>query len=42
MRWKTYSHIVAFDKGKMVYDPDYPTQWKDGRATHIWHITKKK
>lgn len=34
-KWKTYAHVVVYKNGKMVYDPNYPSDWKtDKRATH--------
>ena len=32
--WKTYSHMVVYKNGKLVYDPNYPSQWTGKRITH--------
>lgn len=32
--WKTYAHVVVYKNGKMVYDPNYPSDWSDSRITH--------
>lgn len=32
--WKTYGHAVVYKNGKLVYDPNYPSNWKDNRVTH--------
>lgn len=32
--WKTYAHVVVYRNGKLVYDPQYPSLWKDSRITH--------
>lgn len=34
LKWKTYAHVVVYKNGKMVYDPNYPSLWKDNRVTH--------
>jgi hypothetical protein len=33
-KWKTFSHVVIYKNGKLAYDPNYPSQWNDGRITH--------
>ncbi len=40
LRWKTYAHVVVYKNGKMVYDPQYPSLWKDSRITHRLVVTK--
>ena len=32
--WKTSAHSVVYRAGKLAFDPDYPSQWKDSRITH--------
>lgn len=32
--WKTYAHCVVYRQGRLAYDPDFPSRWKDSRATH--------
>jgi hypothetical protein len=34
LRWKTASYVVVYKNGKLVYDPNYPSQWSDKRITH--------
>lgn len=34
LKYKTYAHVVVYRGKKMVYDPQYPSKWKDERATH--------
>lgn len=33
-KWKTYSHVVVYRNGKLVYDSNYPSDWDDSRITH--------
>lgn len=40
LRWKTYAHVVVYKNGKLVYDPTYPSNWKDNRITHRLFIKK--
>lgn len=40
LRWKTFAHVVVYKNGKLVYDPDYPSKWKDNRCTHVLDIWK--
>ena len=42
LKWKTFAHVVVYKNGKMVYDPNYPSDWKDERITHILHVLKLK
>lgn len=42
LRWKTYGHVVVYKNGKLVYDPDYPSQWSDNRITHRIVVEKLK
>ncbi len=37
---KRTCHCVVYHDGKMVYDPNYPSKWKDSRATHILLVEK--
>jgi len=32
--WKTYAHVVVYKSGKLIYDPNYPSNWSDKRITH--------
>ena len=34
LHWKTAAHIVVYKNGKLAYDPQYPSKWKDSRITH--------
>lgn len=34
LKWKTYSHAVVYKNGKCIYDPNYPSKWKENRITH--------
>lgn len=38
--WKKYSHMVVYRNGKLVYDPSYPSKWKNKRITHRLIIKK--
>lgn len=38
--WKTYAHVVVYKNGKLIYDPQYPSLWKDSRITHKLMIKK--
>lgn len=38
--WKTYSHVVVYKKGKLAYDPNFPSKWSDKRITHRLIIKK--
>jgi len=40
--WKTYSHMVVYKNGKLVYDPNFPSKWTDKRITHKLVINKVK
>lgn len=33
-KWKTHGHVVVYKNGKLVYDPNYPSEWSDKRITH--------
>lgn len=37
--WKTYAHVVVYKNGKLSYDPQYPSKWKDNRITHRLVVT---
>lgn len=39
-RWKTFSHVVVYKNGKLVYDPNFPSYWSDDRITHCLYIEK--
>ena len=34
LKWKTYAHCVVYRGTKLVYDPLYPSKWKNHRITH--------
>ena len=34
LKWKTYAHVVVYKNSKLIYDPNYPSDWKDERITH--------
>lgn len=34
LKWKTYAHVVVYKNGKLAYDPDFPSKWKNSRITH--------
>ena len=38
--WKTYGHSVVYKNGKLIYDPQYPSKWKDNRVTHKLVVKK--
>ena len=38
--WKTASHVVVYKNRKCIFDPAYPTKWKDSRITHILKVIK--
>ena len=38
--WKTACHVVVYKNGKLVYDPNYPSDWSDKRITHRLIIKK--
>lgn len=40
LKWKSYSHMVVYKNGKLVYDPNYPSKWKDSRITHRLIVRK--
>lgn len=40
--WKKYSHMVVYKNGKLAYDPNYPSKWKDHRITHRLVVSKIK
>lgn len=42
LKWKTYSHVVVYRNGKLVYDPQYPSRWSVRRMTHKLVIKKIK
>ena len=41
-KWKTFAHVVVYRNGKLVYDPNYPSDWKDTRVTHRLNLYKIK
>lgn len=40
LKWKTATHVVVYKNGKLAYDPNYPSDWKDSRITHRLFIQK--
>lgn len=38
--WKTYAHVVVYKNGKLAYDPNFPSTWKDSRITHLLKVKK--
>jgi len=34
LKYKTFAHAVIYRNGKLIYDPQYPSKWKDNRITH--------
>lgn len=38
--WKTAGHCVVYKNGKLVYDPNFPSTWKDNRITHRLVVKK--
>ena len=34
LKWKTYGHVVVYKNNKLVFDPNYPSDWSDKRITH--------
>src|SRR3990167_7737716 len=34
LKWKNAAHVVVYKNGKLIYDPHYPSKWKDKRITH--------
>lgn len=38
LKWKTFAHVVVYKNGKLAYDPNYPSDWKDNRVTHILNV----
>lgn len=39
-KWKTFGHAVVYKNGKLAYDPNYPSDWTDSRATHRLFLRK--
>ena len=42
LKYKTYSHAVVYRGTRLVYDPLYPSKWKNHRITHRLVMTKIK
>lgn len=42
LKWKTYAHVVVYKNGKLVFDPNYPSDWSDKRVTHRLVLTPIK
>ena len=42
LKWKTFTHCVVYRNGKLVFDPDYPSRWKDNRITHYLRIARRE
>lgn len=40
--WKTAGHAVVYKKGKLAYDPNFPSKWNDARVTHKLVLKKIK
>ena len=40
LTFEKYAHAVMYKDGKLVYDPAYPSSWKDCRITHRLEVTK--
>lgn len=40
LAWKNHCHVVVYRAGKLVYDPQYPSKWKDSRITHRLIVTR--
>jgi hypothetical protein len=34
LAWKTFAHVVVYRAGRLVYDPNFPSHWRDNRITH--------
>ena len=34
LKYKTYAHVVVYRAGRLAYDPQYPSKWRDDRITH--------
>lgn len=41
LRWKTLAHSVVYHKGRLAYDPQYPSKWTDKRITHRLVVRKE-
>ncbi len=39
LEWKTFAHVVVYRAGKLAYDPNYPSKWRDCRITHRLIVT---
>jgi len=42
LKYKTYAHAVVYQAGRLAFDPQYPSKWKDNRITHRLVIIKRK
>lgn len=42
LKWKTSAHVVVYKNGKLAYDSNYPSDWKDSRITHRLVMKKLK
>lgn len=40
LKYKTYAHCVVYRGKNLVYDPQFPSKWKDNRITHRLILTK--
>lgn len=38
--WKTAAHVVVYRRGRLAYDPQYPSRWSDDRITHRLVVSK--
>lgn len=34
LKWKTSTHAVVYRAGRLAYDPQFPSKWRDNRITH--------
>lgn len=40
LKWKTFSHVVVYKNGQLIYDPQHPSAWSPKRITHKLIIKK--
>lgn len=40
LKYKTYCHVVVYRSGKLVFDPQFPSEWSDKRITHRLVMTR--
>jgi hypothetical protein len=34
LSYRNSCHVVVYRNGHLIFDPDYPSRWKDARITH--------